>query len=96
MAGLLATIDFKDIVVGRIKNLADEKDLVGVQVPLADFVFCHRASGDVAAVELELGGQSILSHTLCFPDFSDILANLVLNYPVHNITILHLYWNNYS
>lgn len=94
MAGLLVLINFKNLVVGGVKNFADEDDLIWVQVPLTDLDLGHGTAGDVAAKKLQLGGQSILGDTFGFSDFSDILADFVLDFLIHNITILHLYWNN--
>ena len=96
LAGLSALLDRKNMVVGGIEDPADQEDLIGIQVPLAHFDLGHSAPGDVAAVQLKLCSQSILCHTSGFSDFSNILADLVLDFLIHNITILHRYWSNYS
>lgn len=94
MAGLSLLIDLKNMVVGGIEDFAEQEDLVGIEVPLAHFDLGYGAPGDVAALKLELGGESILGHPFGFSDFSDILTDLVFDFLIHSITILHLYRNN--
>ena len=93
-AGLLVLIDLKNTVVGGIEDFAEQEDLVGVEVPLAHFDLGHGAPGYIAALELEFRRQGVLGHAPGLPDISDILADLVLDFLIHSITILHLYRNN--
>lgn len=95
MAGPSALLDRKNMVVGGIEDPADQDDLIGIQVPLAHFDLGHGAPGDVAAVQLKFRSESILGHTSGFSDFSNILADLVLDFLIHNITILHQCRNNH-
>ena len=96
MVGLLFVGRFEDLVVGGIEDLPEQNDLVRVKVPLSDLDLGHGAPGDVAATELQTGGQGVLGHASGFSDFSNILSDSVLDFLIHNITILHLYWNNHS
>ena len=96
MAGLSALLDRKNMVVGGIEDPADQEDLVGIQVTLAYFDLGYGTPGYIASLQLELRSKSILGHTSRLPDFPDILADFVLDFPVHSITILHLYRSNYS
>ena len=94
MAGLSVFFNRKNLVVGGIENLAEQEDFVGVEVPLAHFDLGYGAPGYIAALELEFRRQGVLGHTPGLPDISDILADLVLDFLIHSITILHLYRNN--
>lgn len=95
MAGLSALLDRKNMVVGGIEDLADQEDLIGIQVPLAHFDLGYGTPGYIASLQLELRSKSILGHTSGFSDFSNILADFVLDFLIHNITILHQCRNNH-
>ena len=45
---------YKYFIKGDFQYISEKLDLIGVNVPLPDLHFGERASGNVAAVELEL------------------------------------------
>ena len=74
----------EDILVFHAEDLLDEHDFVGVQMSLANLNFGQGATGDVTAVDLQLGGQGVLGHAGFFPQAAYIAADSGFDFLIHN------------
>ena len=56
--------DLKNIVVGYVQNFFDQKNLIGIYVPLLNFDFGNRTSGNIAPFQLQFCGKLILQKSV--------------------------------
>ena len=73
------------LVVGDLQNLVQKFDLPGIQMPLAHLDLGQGAAGDVAAPDLQFGGQLLLCQMPGLPQKPNAASHLLVIAEIHTL-----------
>ena len=73
----------ENILITDTENVADQDDLIGVQMTLSDLDFCNGTTGEVTPLKLKLGCQRVLRHAGFLTKTADILPDLLFDGWIH-------------
>ena len=77
----------EDVLIVYPKGKLDLYDFIGIQMPLADFYLCQRASRNIAAGNLQPGRKLLLRESCLLPESANVFPDLLFNKCVHFVNI---------